>query len=334
MDWVRGSTIGRGSSAVVYLAFHHSFPSNTFAVKSTSLSSSALLQREEVVLTDLQGCPQIIRCFGHDITADISNKPIYNVFLEYASGGCISGALPEPTIRRYVRSILFGLRHIHNMGYVHCDIKPDNILIVDGEAKIADFGLAMRVGKESSKGNIRGTPLYMAPESVSRKEMSKEGKDFLRCCFQKDPNNRWTAEMLLMHSFVNSSSELESEVEVINCSVLHQTPRSVLSYSFTNPIIPLTPLKPLKLPDSFPILEAVREMMTELTIEKRPDWANTLSEEEEGWLTVREKSSGRKIEKKIILPEESIFYALSSFAESRLVFFLSSDSEKNVGVNH
>ncbi|XP_020597466.1 mitogen-activated protein kinase kinase kinase 3-like, partial [Phalaenopsis equestris] len=257
-----------GSSAVVYLAFHHSIPSVTFAVKSTSLSYSALLQREEAVLTNLQGCPQIIRCFGHDITANTSNKQIYNFFLEYASGGCISGALPEPTIRRYVSSILFGLRHIHNMGYVHCDIKPDNILIVDGEAKIADFGLAMRVGKESSKGNIRGTPLYMAPESVSRNEynaaadiwalgcsvskmassrlpwlnvddydheiqhllfriafsdelpeipleMSEEGKDFIRCCFQKDLNNRWTAEMLLMHQFMTSSSKLESEVEVI-----------------------------------------------------------------------------------------------------------------------
>ncbi|XP_020576038.1 mitogen-activated protein kinase kinase kinase 3-like [Phalaenopsis equestris] len=303
-------TIGRGSSAVVYLAFHHSFPSATLAVKSANLSSSALLQHEEAVLKNLQGCPQIIRCFGHDITADAFNKPIYNVFLEYASGGCISGTLPEPTIRCYVGSILLGLRHIHNMGYVHCDIKPDNILIVDGEAKIADFGLAMRVGKESSKGNIRGTPLYMAPESVSRNEynaaadiwalgcsvskmasgrlpwhnvedsdhgiqhllfriafsdelpeipleMSEEGKDFLRCCFQKDPKDRWTAEMLLMHQFVTSSSELELDVEVINCSVLHQTPKSVLSYSFINPIIPLTPPKPLKLPDSFPILEAV-----------------------------------------------------------------------------
>ncbi|XP_020597177.1 mitogen-activated protein kinase kinase kinase 3-like [Phalaenopsis equestris] len=92
---------------------------------------------------------------------------MYNLFLEYVVGSCIFGALPEPIICRYVHFILFGLRHIDNMGYVHCDIKPDNILIVDGEAKITDFGLLTRVGEESTKRNIRGTPLYVAPKSAS-----------------------------------------------------------------------------------------------------------------------------------------------------------------------
>ncbi|XP_020594377.1 serine/threonine-protein kinase pakH-like, partial [Phalaenopsis equestris] len=160
--------------------------------------------------------------------------------------------------------------HIHNMGYVHHDIKPDNILFVDGEAKIADFGVAMRAAEESTKGYIRGTPFDELSEIPV--EMSEEGKNFFCCCFQKDPTNRWTVEILLTHPFITSSySELKSEAEVIVCSVLDPTRRSVLSYSFAKTLIPPTPPKPLKPLNSFLIFEAVREMIMELAIKNRPD---------------------------------------------------------------
>ncbi|XP_007047281.2 PREDICTED: mitogen-activated protein kinase kinase kinase YODA [Theobroma cacao] len=52
-------------------------------------------------------------------------------------------------------------------------------------------------------------------------ELSKDGKDFLEKCFVKDPNNRWTAEMLLDHPFVAADDEtvaLEEESPSPNCS--------------------------------------------------------------------------------------------------------------------
>lgn len=369
MDWVRGAAIGQGSSATVYLAFNRSFPSTTFAVKSTPLSSASLLQREEAILHDLEGCPQIIGCFGHDITADPAGggiDRIYNIFLEYADGGSLSeaiqrsgGALPEPAIRRYLRSILFGLRHIHAMGYVHCDIKPQNILISGGEARIADFGLAKRAAEESLE-DIRGTPMYLAPESAARKEyeaaadiwalgctvsemasglqpwrhtedseygiwalmfrigfsdelpeippeISEEGKNFLRCCFEKEPSSRWTAEMLLSHPFIVSSSRLESEEEAMACSVSYTSPRSVLGYSFDNTIIPVSPQRTSELADSFPFCfagEGGRERIRELASEERPDWASTPPEEEDGWFSVREESpNGRREGEDFLLDE-------------------------------
>ncbi|KAK8948717.1 Mitogen-activated protein kinase kinase kinase NPK1 [Platanthera zijinensis] len=171
MDWVKGAAIGRGKSGAVHLAFRRGFSPEIFAVKSSPLSSAAVLKREESILAELQGCRQIISCFGHDITAGSA----YNLFLEYADGGSISSAIaagtsmPELNVRRYLRSILLGVNHIHAMGYVHCDIKPENILVSGGEAKIADFNLAMR-SSEKIVEEIRGTPMYMAPESVARNE--------------------------------------------------------------------------------------------------------------------------------------------------------------------
>jgi serine/threonine-protein kinase len=57
------------------------------------------------------------------------------------------------------------LHALHEMGYVHCDLKPNNILIgAGGEVKVIDFGQACRTG--TVKERIQGTPDYISPEQV------------------------------------------------------------------------------------------------------------------------------------------------------------------------
>ena len=57
------------------------------------------------------------------------------------------------------------LHALHQMGYVHCDLKPNNILIgAVGEVKVIDFGQACRTG--TVKERIQGTPDYISPEQV------------------------------------------------------------------------------------------------------------------------------------------------------------------------
>jgi eukaryotic-like serine/threonine-protein kinase len=58
-----------------------------------------------------------------------------------------------------------GLEALHAAGYVHCDLKPNNILVgPDGSVKVIDFGQACKVG--TVKERIQGTPDYIAPEQV------------------------------------------------------------------------------------------------------------------------------------------------------------------------
>jgi serine/threonine-protein kinase len=61
-----------------------------------------------------------------------------------------------------------GLRAMHQMGYVHCDIKPNNIIRNDkGDVKVIDFGQTAKAG--TVKERIQGTPDYIAPEQVNRR---------------------------------------------------------------------------------------------------------------------------------------------------------------------
>ncbi|KAF5192812.1 Mitogen-activated protein kinase kinase kinase [Thalictrum thalictroides] len=191
--WRRVKMIGKGGFGTVSLALtnpKHLFLPPVLAVKSAELSSAHTLAKEAHILPSLQGSPYIIGFYSHGITVEGKEGKLYfNLLLEYASlgslgdriadySGCFKG-LPEAEVMIYTRSILKGLKHIHKNNYVHCDIKPDNILLapsysedslsgVEIVPKIADFGLAKRVGKKVKKDtdHLRGTALYMAPESI------------------------------------------------------------------------------------------------------------------------------------------------------------------------
>ncbi len=60
-----------------------------------------------------------------------------------------------------------GLGSLHSLGYIHCDLKPNNILVSpDNHAKIIDFGQCAKAG--SVKERIQGTPDFISPEQVRR----------------------------------------------------------------------------------------------------------------------------------------------------------------------
>ncbi|KAF8081667.1 hypothetical protein N665_0871s0005 [Sinapis alba] len=169
-NWMRGPTIGRGSTATVSLGITNS--GEFFAVKSAELSSSAFLQREESVLSSLSS-PYVVKYIGSNTTTENDTK-MYNLLMEYVSGGSVhdliknsGGKLPETAIRAYTRQILKGLMYLHERKIVHCDLKSQNVMIGGEAVKIADFGCAKMEKNWSLE--FSGTPAFMSPE-VARGE--------------------------------------------------------------------------------------------------------------------------------------------------------------------
>ncbi|KAL6570303.1 hypothetical protein OROMI_014817 [Orobanche minor] len=192
VSWFRGSIIGKGGFGSVYLATlknpksKYSFFPPVMAVKSAEVSASSSIQKEREVFSNVGGCPHIIKCFGEETTVGDNGVMVYNLLLEYCSGGTLAckmkklsggNGLSEFEVRVIARSILRGLYHIHGFGYVHCDLKPDNIMLVVNDAwrngfrvKIGDLGLARRAKickKRKLEGKYwQGTPMYLSPEAV------------------------------------------------------------------------------------------------------------------------------------------------------------------------
>jgi serine/threonine protein kinase len=101
----------------------------------------------------------------------------YYIAMEHVPGGNLkdridrAGPLDPAEAARLASQIAEALRVAHERGIVHCDIKPQNVLLDDaGDAKVADFGIALAASRSSTSGtnllSSFGTAGYMAPEQA------------------------------------------------------------------------------------------------------------------------------------------------------------------------
>eukprot|EP00013_Stygamoeba_regulata_P005442 CAMPEP_0177634064 /NCGR_PEP_ID=MMETSP0447-20121125/3172_1 /TAXON_ID=0 /ORGANISM="Stygamoeba regulata, Strain BSH-02190019" /LENGTH=421 /DNA_ID=CAMNT_0019135767 /DNA_START=161 /DNA_END=1426 /DNA_ORIENTATION=- len=80
-----------------------------------------------------------------------------------------TGYLPETFVRDIMRDVFGALVAMHSAGVAHRDLKPDNILWMEGRAVVIDFGLADILTPGSKFSTFVGTPSFLAPEVVNGK---------------------------------------------------------------------------------------------------------------------------------------------------------------------
>ena len=173
--------IGGGGMGVVYRA-HHAMLRRPTAVKvlpPERMGKENILRFErEVQLTSQLTHPNTISIYDYGRTPE----GLFYYAMEYLEGFTLTelveatGPLSGPHLAWLMRQVAGSLDEAHRIGLIHRDIKPDNIMVCDrggicDVVKVLDFGLVKEMQSSepalSQAHAVVGTPLYMAPESIT-----------------------------------------------------------------------------------------------------------------------------------------------------------------------
>jgi serine/threonine protein kinase len=81
------------------------------------------------------------------------------------------GSVHEEWARFAIAELILALEYLHNKGYAHLDVKPENMLISSsGHIKLTDFATIRNFKESQEKQNIQGTPEYIAPEIIKNQD--------------------------------------------------------------------------------------------------------------------------------------------------------------------
>jgi len=172
--------LGRGGMATVYLADdlkHH----RKVAIKVLRPELGALLGPDrfarEIRIAASLNHPHILPLYDSGEVAVEGASLLYYV-MPYVRGESLrhrlvrERQLPVDEAIGLIRQVAAALDHAHALGLVHRDIKPENIMIHEGEAMVADFGIALADSAAAGErltgtGLMVGTPEYMSPEQAA-----------------------------------------------------------------------------------------------------------------------------------------------------------------------
>jgi p21-activated kinase 1 len=169
--------IGQGASGGVYTAFEVG-TNALVAIKQMNLEQQPkkdLIINEILVMKDSKHKNVVNFIDSFLVKGDLW------VVMEYMEGGSLTDVvtfnmMSEGQIAAVCRETLHGLQFLHSKGVIHRDIKSDNILLsMEGAIKLTDFGFCAQINESHMKRTTMvGTPYWMAPEVVTRKEYGRK----------------------------------------------------------------------------------------------------------------------------------------------------------------
>jgi len=210
--------IGKGGMGRIFLAEHVSLHRRVAikVLQSEKAKNHELLQRfyREARAVAALDHPNIVKIF--DVNEEAGS---HFLVMEYVSGRTLKqimtakGPLPYQKAVRYIIKTATGLKHAHEKGFVHRDIKPDNIIVsTEGNVKILDMGLARSLNgdgdnltKMLNPNAVYGSVDYISPEQSiggtvdARSDLYSLGATLFAMITGAPPFSGTAAQILVSH---------------------------------------------------------------------------------------------------------------------------------------
>lgn len=160
--------LGKGGQGVVYLGADGS--ERRVAVKTINIDLQHNPRAKAQFAKEIAAARRVTPfCTAQILHAEIDTELPY-VVSEYIAGPTLHkqvrdhGPLADNALYRLAVGTATALAAIHQAGIVHCDFKPDNVILGGDGPRVIDFGIARALGAETMSGHVMGTVPYMAPE--------------------------------------------------------------------------------------------------------------------------------------------------------------------------